>query len=138
MRLTVSIRNAGGVAANFHARNALVQRNVRAAQRENAEREYRAAAEETPVDTGRMLRLLTIEVSPSGLVYAVGWLAVDFEAEGVTFYVPFVLYGTRFLVGNDFLTAVRDRSRAQNRETVKRAIVDGLRGRPYRGAGRAA
>lgn len=94
MRLTFGVRDEAGLVANFRAIDTRLQRDARASVKRNANRMLELVHAYVAFDTGRMLRLAKILMTPSGLAFEIGWLASDFYAEGEEFYPPFVELGT--------------------------------------------
>lgn len=94
MTLNFGVRDLSGLAANFRGVDARLRRDVRRTVARNAGRMLELVHAYVAFDTGRMLRLAKILMTPSGLAFEIGWLAADFYAEGEEFYPPFVEIGT--------------------------------------------
>lgn len=95
--LDLSFKNALGLVANLYAFDQDCQDAMRAAVQEAAEFCHEYAYEICPKDTHFMAEHIQVLMSPGGLVFEVGWLASDFESEGLAFYPLYVEFGTRFM-----------------------------------------
>lgn len=98
--LGVSGREA--MVANFHKADEIAQNEFMAANEEGARGILRLAERYCPVDTGRMLRLLGMDLT--NFTWSVGWDVMDFINEGQPFYPEFVEYGTVKMEGQFVLT----------------------------------
>lgn len=98
--LGVSGREA--MVANFHKADEIAQVDFLEANEQGARYILGLAERYTPVDTGRMLRLLGMSLTD--FTWSVGWDATDFINEGQEFYPEFVEYGTRHMEGQYPLT----------------------------------
>lgn len=127
-RLTLSVQNTGALAARF-ARNVPVAiAEVRRLIEENAEYEYRLVYGDCPVDTGFMRAHIVVFFDSDGLSYQLGWVHTDFgTAAGLPFYPPFVIYGTRFMAGRDFLFPNHMLARARFQKRLGRTVSKALR-----------
>lgn len=94
MELTFKIRDTAGIVANFRSMDRRLVTDVKRSVKRNGSRMLELVHAYVAFDTGRMLRLVKVIYSPSGLVFECGWLAVDFYAEGEPFYPPYVELGT--------------------------------------------
>jgi hypothetical protein len=112
-RLTLSTRNAGGIAANFVAADRRAQAAVKKVVRRNGVQLHEKAYAACPVDTGFMRSQLRVGFSENGYAYEVGWLEGDFAEAGLAFYPVYVIFGTRRQAANDFFFPLRDRQLAQ-------------------------
>lgn len=98
--LGVSGREA--MVANFHAADEIAQVAFKEANDKGARYILGLAERYCPVDTGRMLRLLGMDVTD--FTWSVGWSVEDFINEGQDFYPEYVEFGTRFMAGQFPLT----------------------------------
>lgn len=105
MRFTVSTRRSAGLAANFYAADALAQQGARRVVKRHMNIFYSTTKAITPVDSGRMKRLLRKKLSEQGFTFQVGWDEQDFTDEEVPFYVIYVLFGTSKMPARDVLFA---------------------------------
>lgn len=103
VRFTLSTRQRGALAANFAARSARVQRNVRALVKDTGEAMHARAVALCPVDTGFMQAHLGLRFSPDALVFEVGWQASDFTSAGLAFYPLFQEFGFRHYITGKFI-----------------------------------
>lgn len=94
MELTFKIRDATGIVANLRAKDRRLVTDVKRSVKRNGSRMLELVHAYVAFDTGRMLRLVKVIYSPSGLTFQCGWLAADFYAEGEPFYPPYVELGT--------------------------------------------
>lgn len=98
--LGVSGREA--MVANFHKADEIAQVEFLEANEQGARYILGLAERYTPVDTGRMLRLLGMSLTD--FTWSVGWDVMDFVEEGQDFYPEFVEFGTRHMEGQFPLT----------------------------------
>lgn len=103
--------------ANFHKADEIAQKDFRIANEEGTRYLLRLAERYCPVDTGRMLRLLGMDVTD--FTWSVGWDVMDFVNEGQPFYPEFVEYGTVNMEGQFVLTRAYEEGYP--------VIVDGVR-----------
>jgi HK97 gp10 family phage protein len=90
----LGIREGRGLAANFHAADALIEGEMRDVVAEHVELFDHEWESLIPVDTGRMRDRRHIIVFKSGLGFNAGWDASDFYGDGVAFYPFFQEFGT--------------------------------------------
>lgn len=88
--------------ANFHVADQIAQTDFEAANEQGARYILGLAERYTPVDTGRMLRLLGMSLTD--FTWSVGWDVMDFVNEGQPFYPEFVEFGTINMEGQFPLT----------------------------------
>lgn len=110
----VAVEGMAGLAANFRAFDQAVQRRAQQATEDDGRALQGLFKEEAPKRTHFMADHTRLDFTPRGLGYSVGYDAMDFEAAGLDFYVPFVVYGTRFMAGNDFPYRAMERNRADS------------------------
>lgn len=103
MRLTVSIRNAGGTIANLKAAEKSVLDTVKQVVGKYGTRTQARVQELCPVDTGFMVDHTRTVFTSAGYVYETGWLEEDFAEVGLTFYPPFVIFGTQSMPARPIL-----------------------------------
>lgn len=131
--LSLEVRNTDGVIANLRAADRRVQAAVKRVIAEDGRTLLRSAKARAPVRTGRLRRLLRLELTPAGLGYAVGWRRSEFRAERVAFYPVYVTLGTRRQRANPFLRRAfegsRPRFRRALRDALSAAVARGARGR---------
>jgi hypothetical protein len=113
--LGISGREA--MVANFHAADEIAQVEFMAANEEGARYILKLAERNTPVDTGRMLRLLGMSLTD--FTWSIGWDVMDFVNEGQPFYPEFVEYGTVHMEGRFPLTRAYEEGYP--------VVVDGVR-----------
>lgn len=154
-RLTLSTRNASGIAARFYAANSAVQRETRTLMRRAGEAEHGLVREEMLAlrifRTGAMYDRLRLDMQRDGLAYEVGWRARDFRRRGVpsfdaigrarrrgpgrysveshSFYPLYVVFGTTRMPARDPLTPARMAVRPYVRRELARILSDAARGR---------
>jgi HK97 gp10 family phage protein len=116
--LGVSGREA--MVANFHAADQIAQVAFKEANEEGARYILKLAERYCPVDTGRMLRLLGMDVTD--FTWSVGWDAQDFIDEGQSFYPEFVEFGTRYMEGQYPLTRAYEEGYPVVVEQVSKAM----------------
>lgn len=104
MRMQLSIRNVSAVIANIKASDVRIQRTVRKHVKRVGEDVFAVAYSLCPVDTGFMQDHLTLQFTPKGLGFEVGWIEDDFRLAGLPFYPPFVVFGTVNQAPQDPLT----------------------------------
>lgn len=107
--------------ANFHAADQIAQEEFMAANEEGARYILGIAERNTPVDTGRMLRLLGMSLT--NFTWSVGWDVMDFVDEGQDFYPEFVEYGTRHMEGQYPLTRAYEEGYPVVIENVSKAMA---------------
>lgn len=130
MRVTVLVRNTAGIKAAIRSRTARQRQRVLEATQQGAEQVTEQARALCPVDTGFMVDRLRTEIGGDGDRFAVGFRAEDFVGqvnpatgkEITAFYPVFVVFGTRFMAGNDFLTAALRAEQATIRQGYTRAL----------------
>lgn len=122
MRLSLSVQNIAGLAANFHAADRRAQREIRAVVRKSGVRLHGRVHADCPKRTGFMASQLRLEFSEQGLVYALGWSEQDFASAGLAPYFYYVLLGTRRMAGNDFLSRDREQEVPQFREELRAGL----------------
>ncbi|MBA3341638.1 MAG: HK97 gp10 family phage protein [Gemmatimonadaceae bacterium] len=93
MTMTLKVRNVSAVIANLHAANGRIQAAARREVKQAGENMYELAYSACPVDTGFMRDNLSLEYTPKGLGFSVGWNEDDFLAAGLPFYPPYVVFG---------------------------------------------
>jgi hypothetical protein len=108
--------------ANLKAYDTAVQRNIREAQQQNGAEHRQRIANEAPKDTWFMANHTRVEFTPSGLGYDVGFWASDFTSAGLTFYPPFVVFGTYRQQANDFVFRATEPFRAVATERIAVAM----------------
>jgi hypothetical protein len=117
--LGVSGREA--MVANFHAADQIAQEEFMAANEDGARYILALAERYTPVDTGRMLRLLGMSLT--NFTWSVGWDVMDFINEGQPFYPEFVEYGTVHMEGQFPLTRAYNEGYPVVVENVRKAMT---------------
>lgn len=127
MRLTLTTRNASGIAANFYAADARAQRAVRKTVRTYGVKESERVRELCPVDTGFMRSQLRLEFSEQGLAYELGWREEDFANAGLVFYPVFQEFGTVNMPAQPSLFPARDEIRPQFRDALRRDLSAAIR-----------
>jgi HK97 gp10 family phage protein len=98
----LGVEGREAMVANFHKADKIAQEALQDATKNGARKILNLAERYTPVDTGRMLRLLGMSLTD--FTWSVGWDATDFFDEGQDFYPEFVEFGTRFMEGRFPLT----------------------------------
>jgi hypothetical protein len=132
-RLTLATRNREAIAARFAAVVPAAQRRVAVLVRETAEYEYALVYHACPVDTGYMRAHITVFMDADDLAYTLGWVDTDFGVvAGLPFYPPYVIFGTRYQAGRDFLFPNHELAKARFRGRLRKAMASA-----YADAGRA-
>lgn len=136
LRTTVLLRNVEGLKAKIRARTQRQRARLKAAATANMEDERELARVLCPKDTEWMVEHIRAEPTREGFNYFVGFFAADFVGQMNTnvtpprlitvFYPDFVVRGTRFQAGNDFLREVRRIMRPVIRERNRNALRAGL------------
>jgi len=103
IQLELSVRNESALAANFFALDAEIQVAFQLASTSAADLIRQVVQATCAVDTGFMRDHVRVWMSPTGLVWEVGWDAGDFFNAGLAFYPFFVEYGTRFMAAQPSL-----------------------------------
>lgn len=125
-RLTLSTQATDALHARLRRFPAAALAEVRDVLEQTAEYEYQLVFNDCPVDTGFMRDHIIVVFDADGLRYELGWTATDFGIEaGLPFYPPFVIFGTRFMEGRDFLfpnhLLARRRFQGKLRAALRRA-----------------
>lgn len=98
--VSLTVRGVEGLAANFQATNARVQRNVRDVNGRSAARLHARTVDLCPKDTFFMSEHVRTDFSAGGLTFETGWDASDFigttdeDGNERSFYPPYVEFGT--------------------------------------------
>lgn len=121
-RMTISTRNNRAVIANLKRYSEQARERARVVVQESADRTYNTSKSLAPVDTGFMADHLRKEITPGGYGYQVGFRQGDFTGAGKEFYPVFVLFGTRFMPGRDFLFAPNEGEKARFRQNLRQAL----------------
>jgi hypothetical protein len=126
------LRNTDGVKARLRARTKRQKDAVLKASADNMRDDRNLARDLCPKDTTYMVRHLRAEPTREGFNYFIGFLRGDFVGQENTlvdphrliteFYPEFVIRGTRFQAGNDFLAEVRRVNQATRRARYKAAL----------------
>ncbi len=130
MRVTMLVRNTDGLKAKIRARTREQKQRVREVAEREGDETYAIAFSLANRDTGYMADQLRLEFTRGGFNWAVGFRSEDFigqvnpvtQQEITAFYPVFVILGTRFYAGNDFLTAALRGRRELIRQSYARAI----------------
>ena len=115
MRVTMLARNTSGVRAKLEARTVRQKRRLLGAVQDMGQEERTLVTSLANVDTGYMASQTRLEFTRGGFNYATGYRAEDFVGKTnpstgkpiTAFYPVYVIRGTRFYAGNDFLSAAR-------------------------------
>lgn len=94
IRLTLRVRNASAIVANFYAADERAQRAIRRVVKTHGKLTKELAQFLCPVDTGFMRAHLRTIFSNDGYSYQTGWLEEEFTKAGLPFYPPFQEFGT--------------------------------------------
>lgn len=95
LQLELAVRDTSGVAANFHAADGEITRDMQGVIDRGADLIVAVTRQLVPVRTGFMREHVTKRKSAGGLAFEVGWSATDFINAGLAFYPVFVEFGTR-------------------------------------------
>lgn len=133
MRVTMLVRNTDGLKAKLKARHREQKQAVLAVAEREGNETYAIAHSLANRDTGYMADHLRLTFTRGGFNWNVGFRAEDFVGqvnpvtgqEITAFYPVFVILGTRFYAGNDFLTAAMRSRREMIRQSYARAIAGG-------------
>jgi hypothetical protein len=120
--LTLGVRNIEAVKANLRQYGEQAKENARSAAQASADRLYEASQALCPVDSGFMKEHERKEMTPAGYGYRVGFQESDFTGAGREFYPLFVIFGTRFMAGRDFLFAPAAAEQVTFRRELKAAL----------------
>ena len=132
VRLTMVVRNTAGLQAKINARTQQQKERIRAATAADASATFDLAQALCNRDTGFAASKMFVSLTRDGFNWVLGFRAEDFVGQINTlaspprlvteFYIRWVLEGTRFMAGNDFLaTAFRLRV-AQRRLLYQQAL----------------
>lgn len=122
-RVTLEVQvSASALEANLRGRASGVRRAVQQLNRRRGPSLYRRLYDATPKRTHFMANALRYEPSPNDFTYRIGWSARDFEAAGKAPYFLYVLFGTRFMAGNDFVSPIFDEERREYRRELREAL----------------
>lgn len=130
LRLTMVVRNTDGLKAKLKAKGQAAKERLLEASREMADEVLKTAEARCPQDTGYMAQHLVVAFTRGGFNWTVGFRRGDFVGRtnpvtGKTitaFYPVFVIRGTRFMAGNDFLSAALRSKRRQIRAAYAKAL----------------
>lgn len=122
-------RTTDGLEARLRARTA-ERRRVLDVSRQEAEAEFTLAEALANRLTGYMVSQLRLRFTRGGFNWLIGFFAEDFvgkinpfTGETITaFYPVYVVKGTRFQTGNDFLTTAHRLRRLERLRAYKRAL----------------
>ncbi len=132
MRVTMLVRSTTGLEASMRARTARQRQRVKAATARSLDRVFTRAQESTPRDTHYMALHMRAELIREGYDFAVGFRSSDFVGQTnpatgqviTAFYPVFVIKGTRFMAGRDFLSAALRAERMNIRRGYARALSE--------------
>lgn len=133
VRMTMTVRNLDGLRAKVRAQTQRQKEHVRTATALDMEATFDLAQALCNRDTGFAASKMFAELTRDGFNWVIGFRASDFIGQTNTlasparlvteFYIRFVIEGTRFMAGNDFLaTAFRLRV-DQRRLLYQRALI---------------
>jgi HK97 gp10 family phage protein len=136
VNLTLRVRDAKALGANFYAADRRAQREARTLTRKRGEFARDLTRFFCPVDTGFMQSHVRLEMSGDGLTFQVGWSAADFTSAGLPFYPPFQEFGTSRMRAQPSLFPAYRETEAAFRDDVKDfyrgALARALRGKGAR------
>lgn len=126
----MQVRNSEGVLAKLRARSKRQFEAVKAATADGLDLVFNSVLADVNRLTGYMASQTTPKLTNDGFGFSVGWYAEDFigQTNPVTgqtitsFYPEFVIRGTRFMAGNDVLTAALREHRERIRRGYRRAL----------------
>jgi hypothetical protein len=133
MRITMQVREVEGLRAKAQARTKRQKQRVLEATELNKRQEFDLVVDLANKDTQYMASHTQSESTYQGFGYRTGYHARDFigHTNPVTgkvitsFYPVYVIHGTRFYAGNDFLGAAR----RTMRPIVRKRLANALSGR---------
>jgi hypothetical protein len=133
-RLTVSTRRISGLAANFRAADARLQRDARRLVAKYRDEQFELTQDLCPVGTetyrrgehehkpGFLRSKLRKQTSEDGLVYEIGWREEDFTEVGEPPYFLYTEFGTRFMAARPCVFPARDRTVPKFRQALGQAL----------------
>lgn len=127
--MTLSTRNAKGVAANFVAADARAQRAIKKIVRASGVRVHERQRALAPVDTGFMRSQLRVEFTEGGYAYEAGYRESDFDAAGEPFYPVYVEFGTATQPAQPHVFPARDEEAPRFRRELRDALSAAIRRR---------
>jgi hypothetical protein len=130
VRLTVNVRNVDGAKARVRATTQRKKQNLLRQSVKEAEATFDLAQALCPRDTEYMANHMRLDFTREGFNWVIGFRREDFVGQtnpvtGLTitdFYPLFVVEGTRFQAGNDFLRAAMKLRAAQIRAAYREAL----------------
>jgi hypothetical protein len=135
IRLTISTRNLSGLAANFKAADARIQKRARRTVKKFGDKQLVRTIQLAPYDDSHspsdfhLRDNVRLRYKKDGLIYEVGFLEEDFTDEGLPFYALYTEFGTRFMAPRPCVFPARDEIYPQ----FKAALGADLRGEARRG-----
>lgn len=130
IRMEVKVRNLDGLKAKVRARTQRAEQRLLVQAQKEAEATFDLAQALCPRDTEYMANHMRLDYTRGGFNWKLGFHRSDFvgQTNPVTgrtiteFYPLFVVEGTRFQAGNDFLRAAAKLRAAQIRTNYRRAL----------------
>lgn len=123
--MAISVRNVEGTKAFLRQYGERAKARAKVVVENSAERSYQTSYALAPKLTGFMANHLLKEFTPSGFGYRLGFRESDFTAAGKELYPRFVIWGTRFMAGRDFLFAPFEAEKPRFRAELKEALRPG-------------
>lgn len=122
MTSRVTVTGLSGLAANFRAYDQRCQELVLQAQQENGAEHRQRMHDEAPKDTRFMAEHTEVRFSENGYTYTVGYWPEPFTEAGLSFYPPFVAFGTSKMAANDWMFRATEPMREIVRQRVGEAL----------------
>lgn len=136
MRLRVQVRGTRALVANFFASDRVLREGLRRDTDRFGHEQDALTGALAPYRSGRTLRLKQLQFGPDGLTYSIIWTAASYVAEGVPFYLPFIVWGTRTQPSNPFPQAAQQLVLPRYRRAVRDRVRAALRRRAAAAGGR--
>lgn len=124
--LELGVRESSGMAANFYKADRAVYDAIQRSSRNAGLLTKEITQQLSRVRTGFMRAHVTLNETPTGLVWEVGWNAEDFIDAGLPFYPVFQELGTRHITPmhalRDAFRYVQDVFGDELRDSIRGAI----------------
>jgi hypothetical protein len=121
-RFEVSLTDRSGRVQNLYAVGEDITRAMQQAMQVMGAETYEIAYALTPKDTWFMADHLRLDFSPNYQVFELGWSADDFFDADLPFYPPYVVFGTRFMAGQDPLTPAHEMTKPEYEATMRELV----------------
>lgn len=123
----VDVINADGVIANLFKVGDRIQDNIKALNREYAQRVVADARRRSPVVTGLLRGSLKYKLSPQGKSVEIFSDPQDFISEGQKYYFPFHEFGTENMSAKHILKRAFARNASWYKRNLRKQVRLGIR-----------